>query len=442
MDYFYISIGAFLIGVALFTLAFPRHLPPAFAPLIDTNVSLTGIVVADPDLRENNQHITILIATSSAKTKILAFAPLYPSFSYGETVRVSGKFDSPEPFDTDGGRSFAYDRYLAKDGIFAVVSPAHSEEVAPPSGWKSRIMDVLYGVKHVFVRGLEEALPEPAASLAEGLLTGGKQGLGSALIEVFTIAGLLQIVVLSGYNVMIVAEAVLKAFARLPRHAAHALAALCVIAFVVAAGAGSSAIRAGIMACLALFARASGRTYSALRALMFTLVVMLIWNPYYLLFDPGFDLSVLATLGLIIGTPIIEPYLLRVKSGVLREAIATTVSAQIAVLPLLLYETGNLSLVSVPANILVMPLVPPAMAASFVAGLVGAFVPIAAPAVGLPAYLLLSLIIWIAQFSASLPLAHVILPAFPFPLVLVAYAALWQYLKRRPSRTVSRKWSN
>jgi competence protein ComEC len=389
------------------------------------------MVVADPDVRGTNQHVEILMAASSAQTKVLAFAPLYPTFVYGERVRVLGTLSTPEPFQTDGGRVFAYDKYLAKDGVFAIVSPAHIEVTAPPSGAEAKAMDALYGMKHVFVRGLESALPEPAASLAEGLLTGGKQGLGSSLINAFTVAGLLQIVVLSGYNVMIVAEGVLKLFARLPRRAAYVLAAMTIVGFIVAAGSGSSAVRAGIMACLALYGRATGRTYSALRALTLAVFLMLVWNPFYLVYDPGFELSVAATLGLILGTPYVESYLARMKSSFLREAIATTVAAQVSVLPILLYETGNLSLVSVPANILVMPVVPLAMVLSFIAGIVGMLAPPLAPVAGFPAYFLLSYIIAVGKYAAMLPFAHVIIPAFPFAVVVFMYVALCWYLRTR-----------
>jgi competence protein ComEC len=184
------------------------------------------------------------------------------------------------------------------------------------------------------------------------------------------------------------------------------------------------------MACLALFARSTHRTYAALRALLLVLLLMLAWNPLYLAFDPGFEFSFAATLGLILGAPILIPRLLWIKNPFLREIVATTVAAQVAVLPLLLWQTGNLSLVALPANILVMLVIPLAMALSFIAGLIGVIVPFIAPAVGIPAHLLLSYIVAVASYGAALPFAHVVLPAFPFALVVVLYALLFWLLKR------------
>lgn len=412
------------------TILAPQALPLAFEPLVNTDVSLTGTVVADPDIRDTSQRVTVQVEEDGERTRILAVAPLTSEFSYGERVTVSGKLEKPAPFDTDGGRTFNYDKYLARDGIFGIIKQAYIKSDAQPSGLFARVMDALFGIKHVFVKGLENALPEPASALAEGLLVGGKQGLGKELTDAFTTSGLIAIVVLSGYNVMIVADAIRRALWFLPRRFALSAAGAGILGFVVAAGSGSSALRAGLMACLALFARSGGRSYDAMRALFFVLLVLLLWNPLLLAYDPGFELSFVATLGLILGTPLVERRIMFVRNGFLREIIATTVAAQIAILPLLLYLTGNLSFVSLPANILVLPLVPLTMALSFVAGLIGIVLPTIAPVFGLPAYIILSYIIAVGKYAAELPLAHVILPAFSIAFVVIAYVLLWRLIER------------
>ena len=161
---------------------------------------------------------------------------------------------------------------------------------------------------------------------------------------------------------------------------------------------------------------------------------MLAWNPLYLVFDPGFGLSVAATAGLIWLASPIETMLVFFKNAFWKNAVATTLAAQIAVLPLLLYDTGNLSLVAIPANLLVMPVVPFAMAFSALAGLGGIFLGTFAPLLGIilafPAYLANAYFIGVAQKAAGLPLAAFTLPLFPFWLVLVAYAILIAAAKR------------
>lgn len=395
-------------------------LPPGLQAKLNQEVVLEGKVVEDPDVRESNQRVVI----ETDHARVLAVAPLYPPVSFGESVVVQGMLTEPEPFDTDGDRVFRYDHYLAKDGVYGMVENAKIEVV----GGGSTISDAIYGAlidfKHAGIHALESALPEPHSSLASGLLLGGKQGLGKQLLDAFTVVGLVHIVVLSGYNIMIIAEAVLRATSTLPRRVSAAFSVVVIAAFVFVAGASAAALRAGLMAGIALLARATGRTYEAIRALAVAVVVMLLLNPLLLGFDPGFQLSVIATLGLILGTPITETWFKRVEPSFVREVLATTVAAQIAVLPLLLFQTGNLSLVSLLANVLVLPTLPLAMATSFLAGAVGLIVPYIAPILGLPAYILLGYVIETAKTLAAMPYAQLTVPAFPFVLVVIAYALL------------------
>jgi competence protein ComEC len=166
---------------------------------------------------------------------------------------------------------------------------------------------------------------------------------------------------------------------------------------------------------------------------------MLIWNPLYLVFDPGFGLSVTATAGLIWLSPIFEASILRARKRFGRgepnriqkfwiEAASTTLAAQTGVLPLLLYNTGNLSFVALPANLLVIAVTPLAMALAAVAGIGGVFfassLSLIATLLALPAKLITSYIMFVAKQSAALPGAALIIPAFSFVWVLVVYAAL------------------
>lgn len=409
-----------VLGVGRVALA-PRALPEAFRPLIDMRVERTGTIVADPDVRESTQRIPVELTEGDSHTRILVVAERFPEFEYGDIVTVMGTLTRPEPFETDGGRAFAYDAFLAKDGIFAILPHAHIEKIGESKSVLVSGRRSLYEAKHAFARALEDALPEPHAALAEGILTGGKQGLGEGLLDAFTVAGLLPIVVLSGYNVMIIAQAVFIGLAFLPRRASTIIAAIVIGLFVLAAGTGASAVRAGLMAGLTLFARTTGRTYHALRALIVVFIFLLLVNPLLLLYDPGFQFSFVATLGLVVASPAFEKHLVRIPTKFMREIIATTLAAQVFVLPLLLYQTGNLSLVAVPANVLVLPVVPLAMALSALAGFLALLLPPLAVFVGVPAFGALAYIVGVAEVAAALPLAQIIVPAFPAALLIPLY---------------------
>ena len=403
--------------------------PEAFMRDLRHRVSYEGIVVSDPDVREKNQRIGIEVGDVG----MLAVMPLSTDVKVGDRVRVYGTLSLPQAFETDNGRTFRYDKYLQARGIRFLISfgSMHTVEPAP---WYS-VPAALARIKHSFLDGLHRALPMPDAALAGGIVIGGKQGLGPTLQDAFTRSGLVQIIVLSGYNVMIVAEWVMAflALLRLPRRLQFFAGGAALLLFVGIAGISATAVRAAIMAVIALYARATGRSYAASRALLFTVLVMLVWNPLYLVFDPGFGLSVAATAGIIWLSPIIEVRLTRLRPF-WANTIATTLAAQIAVLPLLLYDIGLLSLVALPANLLVNTFVPLAMALSAAAGVVGMtvgpFIPTVATVVGFPALILMRYFIFVAQKAAELPFAAFALPPFPFWLVLVAYAALIAVSKR------------
>ncbi|MEJ0053803.1 MAG: ComEC/Rec2 family competence protein [bacterium] len=422
---FVLFLACAVLGAWRFSIA-EKPLPPSFLAQVGQRVQFEGIVASDPDVREANQRVIIDVEQGGEKTRVLAVASRYSKVGVGDKVEVSGTLALPEPFstDTDGGRMFRYDKFLEKDGI-RFLSDFASVAVIDPAPWYHPSA-LLANTKHAFIDGLGRAIPEPYATLAAGLIVGGKQGLGKELLEAFILSGLVPIVVLSGYNVMIVAEGIMRALKtmRVPSRASAIAGAVAVLLFVLMAGAGSASIRAGLMALIALYARATGRSYAAGRALIVVAILMVLWNPYLLAFDPGFGLSIAATAGLIWLSPLIELRLIWIASDFCRSMLATTLAAQAAVLPLLLYETGMLSLVAIPANLVVLPMIPLAMAASAVAAVSGMFLGVLAPVFAFPAYLLNAYIVEVARFSSGLPLAALHIPPFPLWLMVLAYAVL------------------
>jgi competence protein ComEC len=318
------------------------------------------------------------------------------------------------------------------------VPQADILEVAPPKGFVNGVVNFLFGIKHIFVEGLSRALPDPYAELATGLLTGDQHGLGDALVTTLALSGLIWVVVLSGYHVTLIATGVLKIFSFLPRRFGFLLAGLSILAIIFATGASAPSLRGGIMACLTLYARSTNRTYDALRALCASLILILLWNPFLLAYDSGFQLSIVVTPALLLGVPALEGRLLFIKNTLLREIVAVSTIAQLACVPLILWQTGELGIWAIPANMFVMSFVPVAMIVSGIAGAVGVVIPPLAPLASLPAYTVLSYILFIAKTSAALPFADVILPPFPFALVVAMYGILiWIVcrLERNPNLT-------
>ncbi|MDB4992499.1 MAG: Competence protein ComEC, partial [Parcubacteria group bacterium] len=430
--------------IAITRMAFvPAEVPESFRDLFDVPVTLTGTVITLPDVRETSARITVEIKGGTQSTNIIAAVPLFPEVYVGDEVRVQGTLKHPEPFETDGGRTFQYDQFLRKDGVFGTMQPAFANVTGRSANLWLEFLRVLQIIKDTLMKLLTQALPEPESSLAAGLIVGGKQGLGNRLIEDFTTSGMLQIIVLSGYNVMIVANTLMRLLTKVPKRISFGIAVLSILCFVLIAGAGSSALRAGLMAFFATTASTFRRRYDVMRILFVSLFLLGLWNPLMLVYDPGFQFSFIATLGLILGVPVITPRLLFLKNKLLIELVSTTLAAEIALLPFLLWQTGNLSLVSIFANVIAMPAVPFAMGLSALAGMlafplgyIASVLPVLA---GLPAYLPLAYIIKIATLSASLPFAQVTIPLFSFWIVILTYslyALLLYRFSKQPHRGI------
>jgi len=226
---------------------------------------------------------------------------------------------------------------------------------------------------------------------------------------------------------------------RAPRSVQFSGNGFIVVFFVLMSGGAASAARAGVMALVAVLARGTGRIFLASRALALSAFLIVLWNPYELVFDPSFQLSALATVGLVVFTPLFAQWLTSIPERLaLREIASSTIATQLAVVPLLLYQNGQVAIYALPANLLALAAIPPAMFFSFIGGLLGIAFGSFATAAALPAYLLLSYVIAVARLFASLPYAHVSIGVFGAGWMAAAYAILfigawYLHAKRKPA---------
>jgi competence protein ComEC len=433
-------IALFIFGAAFGSVRLElkeQSLPKtAVEKYLNETVSIEGIVADDPDQREGNTKLTIdteSVDGTEEHFRILATVNRYPPFSYGDRVRLKGKLKAPESFTEDGTHIFNYPKYLEKDGILAVTSFGTMELLETGKG--NPVLRFLYGIKNTFLQSIHRLLAEPESGLLAGYLVGSKQSLGKDLQDEFRNAGVVHIVVLSGYNITLVATFVFGMFAFLPLLWSTILSAGAMILFVLMVGASGTAVRATLMALLVLLAKMSGRDSDQFRILLIAAFLMVLHNPLILAFDPSFELSFLATLGLILYSPYFEKKLGWVsKRFGIREVVVATLATQVMVLPLLLWMNGIFSIVALPTNLLILGLIPPAMLLGFVGGIIGIISFWAAFPFALLTELILRYQLFIIHFAASIPFATLLLPAFPFTLVVCWYGVYGWFLFRSYKR--------
>jgi competence protein ComEC len=260
---------------------------------------------------------------------------------------------------------------------------------------------------------LTRVLPEPEAGLAAGILIGLRDRVDRDVAAAFTTAGVSHVVAISGWNIAIVAAAVAAVAGSLGRRRRTTVTAIAIVSYIAFAGASPSVLRAGAMAGVVLLARESGRAGRAAAALGWAATILLLVDPA-LIGDAGFQLSSLATGGLIVwATPLTER-LDRWTGGRLprwlSESLGVSLTAQAATLPVVLASFGRLALIAPLVNLFVVPLVAPAMAAGLLAMAGGALVGLGLPEVigailAAPGWVALRVIIGIVDVAAAVPLA-------------------------------------
>jgi len=425
---------------------------PDIGDCLRQTINGNGIVSDEPSFTATGQVLIVKVTDIPAcpsdflvrmKTK------LYPRFKYGDAVNFRGKILQPANFDSGSDRSFDYKGYLAKDDVYYEMKSAmvtlnaagdlnlNASTASNKASVPERISAALYSLKRGFVSNLEGVLGEPHAALASGLVVGEKAALGKDLLNDFRTVGLIHIVVLSGYNITVVGDAMRRILSFLPRVWGIIVGGIGIMLFGVLVGGGATVIRSCFMAGVALSADLLRRDYNVSRALIFAVLIMLIQNPMILLHDPSFQLSFLATLGLILLASPIEKRLTFIpeKFG-MRGIIASTLATQIFVSPFILYLMGQLSIIGMVVNILVLPFIPVTMLFVFLAGMTGFLNYLLSQLFGWGAHLFLSYELFVVEHFARLPFAAVHIPAFSFWWVGAFYLVFFVVYFRRQLRAI------
>lgn len=372
-----VTMSAFLIvGIVRFNqFNFSKD---SLEKFIGQEVVLTGYVDSEPEIDGTLQRFVLKVN----QERVLITTGSYPRYKFGDSVQAKSELELPQNFSpstSSGQADFDYVTYLKKDSIktilfFPEVSGYMDNlELGFGAKLKLSLYKNIFKVKEKFQNSVNLSVAEPNASFINGILLGTRQNIPDDLKEAFNKTGTTHILAISGYNIMIISWAILEGliyFFR--RRTAFWISVGVIILFVILTGASASVVRAATMGLLLSFAHGYGRLYDQKNSIILAGVVMIYHNPLVLVFDIGFQLSFLAVFGLTYLYPYINEKLWKVpKIGGLKEVTLMTLSAQIAVAPLLIFYFGNFSFFSLPTNVLILPFIPVSMLFGFSAGLVG-----------------------------------------------------------------------
>ncbi len=392
-----------------------------------------GYIDDEPELREDEQRIVVHaqkgLREVSLSGRVLITLPLYPAYNYGQRLKISCAIKTP--FESE---EFSYKKYLARKHIVSVCKNPSIELLPGSEG--SWIYAALFSIKHFFLEQIKKYLSEPQVSLVGGLLIGERSGFPPAVTQSFSITGLSHIVAISGYNITIIIALIYQLLRRcsLGRKQSFWLLITGVTLFTLLTGAQAATVRASLMGCTTLLAQYLGRLPSTFHTLLLSALLMVVQNPLILLYDIGFQLSFLATVGLVYLSPLIERHLeFLPKKGEIKTIMAQTLAAILITAPLIIFYFKTFSVIAPLANLLILPTIPLVMALGFAWGVIANIayvfhgvldqvVVILASPIWLVTTYILSMTAWLSR----IPFASVTvdLGIFRWGVVMLSYAAL------------------
>lgn len=396
----------------------------------EETIILTGNIVSEPDIREK----TIKIKVGNCKLKIndnwqdvsgavLITASRYPEYQYCDKLKIVGNLKSPQVFE-----EFNYKDYLKKEGIYSLMDFPKIELLRREDcqGFSSKIFSQILKIKNRLNEIIEENLSPPQSAVLSAMLLGNKRKISQEWKDKLNITGLRHIIAISGLHVTVLTVILMNILLALGfwRQQAFYFTIIFLFFFILLTGLQPSAIRAAIMGGLFLLAQYLGRMNSSFQAIFFAAAIMLFQNPLLLKLDLGFQLSFLATLGIISLAGIFQDWLKFIPGQNIRSILAMTFSAYLFTLPVLIYNFGYLSLVGLITNLLIVPTLYWIMLFGFVFVIAGLIFPFLAWLLSFPVFFLLSYLTFIVDIFSRFPFATLSLKNIPWIFLLIFYLFL------------------
>jgi competence protein ComEC len=431
-------------------LVYQTSLPPDDASHLrfynGQEVEIEGTVSADPEIRDSSTHIQLSASQLNGEKvsgEALLFVPRYPEYDYGDVLLVRGKLETPPQLG-----DFDYQGYLENQGIYSTMLYPQIEVLETGKGF--RPLTWIYSLRSSLSQTIARAIPEPQASLAQGVVLGIRYNIPQAVKDDFARTGTAHLLAISGLHLSILAGILLSIGIWLfgkKRYIYIWLALGVIWLYAIISGFNPPVVRGAIMASLFLSAELLGRQRTAITSLAFAAAVMVAIDPP-ILWDAAFQFSFLGMAGLIFIAPplmnlgrklvnkaIGEEGMGASLANIVTDSFSVTLAATLAVWPVVAHYFGIVSLVGPLATFLALPALPALIVLGALAGLTGlAFLPIA-QGIGWLAWLFASYMLLIVRGLASLDISSVEADWLN-PTLMVGYYAvlalvLWLLSQRR-----------
>lgn len=456
-------LGLFLfLGFWRYSFSILENNPSDIAYYNNKKVVFSGIVMGEPDAREKNVKYKVKVKKIKFENKIfnvsgnvLVTQKLFPKYEYGQSLVLLCELEKPEEFN-----GFSYDRYLERFDVYSVCySPFLIKEIDPnlyASANKIESIKIffykkIFKFKNKIKTLVEYGLGDPEAGLAKAIILGDKRGIDDGLRDKFSKVGLSHIVAISGMHISILSALVMGGLllAGIARRKAFYAGVCFLILYITLIGMPASAMRAGLMGFLVLFAMHIGRLNKLVNSLVLAGAILLFINPRLLRDDIGFQLSFCAVFGIAYAYPLFNDLFKKIENKfkdkfilpwhefflkflkVIFGIFGITMAAQVFTLPIIAINFSVVSLIAPISNLLVLWVLPILMISVLIAILLSFFFPFLGPLWFLVPGLFLKYIVYIAELSVNLPLAYFEVDYLPFTWVFLYYFLIIYFIVKK-----------
>lgn len=333
-------------------------------------IEIYGVICEDPQLKEKSTQLVVCANSIKSATGEMhsvngkaLIKLLSGDWHYGDSLKIYGAPRIP-PENED----FSYRAYLEQHGILTLLE--YPYVVLESQGEENWLKSLIYRVRQTAYNRINAFLPQPEAGLLSGILLGNENDIPGDLEKSYQNTGTAHIIAISGFNMTLLVGIFLKGFRRwLPVWWAGLLTICLISIYTILVGAAPAVVRAAVMSCLAMSGHLIGRKQAGPFTLLITAAIMCAFNPL-LIWEAGFQLSFTATLGLVLYAdqllnwfkqriePKLSPDMVDKISGPVAEYFLFTLAAQVTTLPVILYHFERISLSTLLANPLILPVQP------------------------------------------------------------------------------------
>lgn len=417
--------GAFYYSLSIQIVSYPFELPKIRnAKIIAqvnhieliTNNKLTLEIYADEiddsiSMDKKNNKFILNIWEDS----LLTVDGIYEHIKIGNTISFIGTISKAKDERNPG--EFNYEKYLNEQGIAGVINCYKPEKFEIIDSINFSFRNIVFSIRKKIDESIKKNHSKTSAALLKGILLADRKDLDYDIRSTFVNSGVIHVLAVSGLHVGFIIGIFFLLFGRFNIRLKYILTIIGIVIFLVITGGHSSVFRASTMAIVFLFAKLSARSTNGFNSISIAALLLLLIDPNEL-FNPGFQLSFSAVLSILIIYPIFSEKIYKLKINKLSKNfllfISVSIAAQLGTLPFTLIYFHKLSIISIFANLIVIPIIGVIVALG-IATLVFSFLLPIASIIASANMILIEGMFYFVNFTSNLTISY--LPIYNFSLI-------------------------